>query len=106
MVTGRGDTRGGLGRYGASGAGKIETSRRREVLSWSHHKEVAALEPAEQDILLHRRHLNEGQRSMVAARVANLEEGRPAKTAPIDAVSQHEAADMLNVSRPSVQATS
>src|SRR5262249_54303125 len=31
---------------------QIETSRRREVLSWSHHKEVAALEPAEQDALL------------------------------------------------------
>jgi len=33
-------------------AGQIETSRRREVLSWSHHAEVAALEPKEQDRLL------------------------------------------------------
>ena len=33
-------------------AGQIETSRRREVLSWSHHSEVAALEPKEQDHLL------------------------------------------------------
>jgi len=34
-------------------AGKIETSRRREVLSWSHHKEVAGRETkAEQDELL------------------------------------------------------
>ena len=31
---------------------QIETSRRREVLSWSHHKEVAALEPDEQDEFL------------------------------------------------------
>jgi hypothetical protein len=30
-------------------AGAIETSRRRDVLSWSHHAEVAALEPAEQE---------------------------------------------------------
>ena len=33
-------------------AGAIETSRRRDVLSWSHHKEVAALEPDEQDRFL------------------------------------------------------
>ncbi len=33
-------------------AGKIETSRRREVLSWSHHAEVAGLPPKEQDRLL------------------------------------------------------
>lgn len=31
---------------------KFETSRRREVLSWSHHREVAALKPAEADKLL------------------------------------------------------
>jgi N6-adenosine-specific RNA methylase IME4 len=30
-------------------ASRIGTSRRREVLSWSHHREVAALEPDEQD---------------------------------------------------------
>lgn len=33
-------------------AGKVETVRRRTVLSWSHHKEVAALPPAEQDAWL------------------------------------------------------
>lgn len=31
---------------------RIENSRRRESLSWSHHKEVASLEPDEQDDLL------------------------------------------------------
>lgn len=31
---------------------RVDTSRRRDVLSWSHHKEVAALEPEEQDRLL------------------------------------------------------
>jgi DNA methylase len=30
-------------------AGKVEISRRRENLPWSHHKEIAALPPAEQD---------------------------------------------------------
>ena len=33
-------------------ARKIETSRRREGLSWNHHKEVAALDPDEQDEFL------------------------------------------------------
>ena len=52
---------------------------------------------------LHRRHLDESQRAMVAARIAKLEEGRPRKTAPIGAVSQERAAEHLNVSRRSVQ---
>ena len=33
-------------------AGKVETDRRRSVLSFSHHAEVAGLEPPEQDALL------------------------------------------------------
>lgn len=40
---------------------------------------------------------------MVADNIANLDEGRPGKTASIDAVSQSKAAEMLNVSRESVQ---
>ena len=52
---------------------------------------------------LHCRHLNESQRAVVAAKIANLGEGRPNKTASIEAVSQDEAADMLNVSRSGVQ---
>lgn len=52
---------------------------------------------------LHRRHLSESQRATVAARIANLDEGRPGETAPIGAVSQQQAADMLNVGRRSVQ---
>ncbi|MCA1572671.1 MAG: LmbU family transcriptional regulator [Chloroflexi bacterium] len=35
-------------------ASKVELSRRRESLSWSHHKEIAALEPADQDEWLDR----------------------------------------------------
>lgn len=53
---------------------------------------------------LHRRHLSESQRGMVAAKVANLSEGRPSETAQICAVSQELAAEMLNVSRRTVQA--
>lgn len=51
---------------------------------------------------LRRRHLDESQRAMVAASLANLGEGRP-ETAQICAVSQTAAADMLNVSRRMVQ---
>lgn len=61
---------------------------------------------------LHRRHLSESQRAMVAALVANMGQGRPADKAanlPIfeeepDAVSQAEAAELLNVSERSVRA--
>jgi hypothetical protein len=52
---------------------------------------------------LKRRHLNESQRAMIASKLANLGEGRPSKTAQIYAVSQSEAAELLNVSRASVQ---
>jgi biotin operon repressor len=53
----------------------------------------------------YRRHLDEGQRGMVAARLATLDRG-PKANAEIsaNAVSQPEAAKMLNVSRESVQA--
>ena len=50
-----------------------------------------------------RRHLDESQRAMVAARLATLDAHRPSGTASIDAVTQPKAAELLNVSRPSVQ---
>lgn len=52
---------------------------------------------------LHRRHLNESQRAMVAARLANMPKGRPELNASIDAFVQPDAAALLNVSRASVQ---
>jgi ParB-like chromosome segregation protein Spo0J len=61
---------------------------------------------------LRRRHLNESQRAMVAARIANLGEGRPAQNAgapllgetpSIAGVSQTAAGKMLNVSTASVE---
>lgn len=51
---------------------------------------------------LHRRHLDESQRSLVAARLATLPKGAN-QHASIDAPSQAQAAELLNVSRPSVQ---
>jgi hypothetical protein len=54
---------------------------------------------------IHRRHLTESQRAMIANELAKLGEGRPGKeTAQIKAVSQAQAADMMQVSRSSVQA--
>ncbi|HWB36327.1 MAG TPA: ParB/RepB/Spo0J family partition protein [Rugosimonospora sp.] len=52
---------------------------------------------------LHRRHLTESQRAMIAARVANLKPGRPSETPSIDGVSAESAATMLNVSTSSVE---
>lgn len=53
---------------------------------------------------LHRRHLTESQRASVAIKLANMKEGKPGlDTAQICAVSQTKAAEMLQVSRRSVQ---
>jgi hypothetical protein len=52
---------------------------------------------------LHRRHLSESQRAMVAERLTNLDRGRPDLNAPIGAaISQDTASKMLNVSRQSI----
>lgn len=58
---------------------------------------------------LHRRHLTESQRSAVAAKLANMKPGNPDFSNPANlpdrtpAVSQAQAADMLNVSERSVR---
>lgn len=61
---------------------------------------------------LKRRHLSESQRAMVAAKIANLGEGRPPaakdvplldETPPIGGVSAADAAKMLNVGERSVE---
>lgn len=54
---------------------------------------------------LRRRHLSESQRALVAARLANLPKGNLSKSAnlPISAISQPEAARLLNVSPRSLR---
>lgn len=58
---------------------------------------------------LHRRHLTESQRAAVAAKLANLAHGGDRKSdqaanLPVEAVTQVQAAEMLNVSERSVRA--
>jgi N6-adenosine-specific RNA methylase IME4 len=52
---------------------------------------------------LNRRHLNESQRAMVAARMATMRQGARTDLAQICAMSQQEAADRMGVSRRLVQ---
>lgn len=52
---------------------------------------------------LHRRHLNESQRAMVAARIATLPQGARTDIASIDAMSQPQAAELMSVGRASLQ---
>jgi hypothetical protein len=68
-----------------------------------HHAHARALV----SLNLHRRHLNESQRAMVAAKISKLSKGGDRRSASfktsIDALKQPQAAAMLNVSLPSVQ---
>lgn len=52
---------------------------------------------------LHRRHLDEGQRAMVAARIANMQQGARTDITQICGRSQPEAAKLLNVGMRTVQ---
>jgi ParB-like chromosome segregation protein Spo0J len=52
---------------------------------------------------LRRRHLDESQRAMVAAKLATMKQGARTDLASIEAMSQPRAAELLNVGRASVQ---
>ena len=52
---------------------------------------------------LNRRHLSGNQRALVAAKLANLSGGRPSKTDLIQALTQTDAAALLQVGRTTVQ---
>lgn len=52
---------------------------------------------------LKRRHLDESQRAMVAAKLANMTQGTRTDIRSIDTMSQPQAAELLNVSVPSVK---
>lgn len=53
---------------------------------------------------LHRRHLDEGQRAAVGAKLATMKQGARTDIAQIQAMSQDEAAETMSVSRSSIQA--
>lgn len=52
---------------------------------------------------LHRRHLTESQRALVAARLATFGKGRPSIIPPIGGITQASAAQLLNVGERSLQ---
>jgi N6-adenosine-specific RNA methylase IME4/ParB-like chromosome segregation protein Spo0J len=52
---------------------------------------------------LHRRHLSDAQRQVVAGRIANLDHGGDRKSPTGDLISQQKAADLLNVSKRGVE---
>jgi N6-adenosine-specific RNA methylase IME4 len=52
---------------------------------------------------LTRRHLNDAQRAMVAAKLATLKHGGDRSKSPIGDLSQQQAADLLNVSKRTVE---
>ena len=57
---------------------------------------------------LHRRHLDESGRSWVAAKLENMQQGRPGKDANLhdSAITRAKAAELLNVSTRSVASAS
>lgn len=72
------------------------------LLTREYAGDEASLVPFVVSLNLHRRHLDESQRAMVAARLATLRKGAN-QHASIEAPTQTQAAELLNVSRPSVQ---
>jgi DNA-binding transcriptional regulator YiaG len=68
-----------------------------------HHAHARALV----SLNLHRRHLNESQRAMVAAKIATMRQGERTDLPSIDGrLSQPQAATLLNVSKPTVERAS
>ena len=84
-------------RYRACGVVGIEPQFR----TWDGSGEVVSFVVS---LNLHRRHLDESQRALVAARIATLAQGQRAdRSIDLSSVTQQDAADMLNVSVPSVK---
>ena len=52
---------------------------------------------------LHRRHLSESQRAMVAAKLATMPRGRPAENSSIEPITTARAAELLNVGDASIK---
>ena len=76
-------------------SGAVETSRRREVLSWSHHAEVVALEPDEQDRLLDEAEREDWTRNELRAAVRRHQTGvrigkKAGEAEPLAALGQYQ----------------
>jgi hypothetical protein len=87
----------GRNRYRACAAAEVEP----------HIKEFTGTDPVKfvVDVNVRRRHLNETQRAMIAARIAAMSVGRPQKNVDMSTISipsQEQAAEMMNVSRDTV----
>lgn len=88
----------GRNRYNACREVEVEPQFR----AWE--GKAAGLVPFVVSLNLHRRHLNESQRAMIAARLATMRQGERTDLPSIDGkLSQTAAAQMLNVSESSVE---
>lgn len=76
-------------------AGRIELSRRRDNLSWSHHAEVAALAPAEQDEWLARAETEQWTRAELRKRVRQPAPPTPAAATGPPTITQADATEWL-----------
>lgn len=78
----------------------IETETEPHFRTWSGQGSLVSFVVS---MNLHRRHLNESQRAMIAAKIANMPSGARTDLGSIDLRSQPQAAQELNISTPSVK---
>ena len=77
------------------GMNQLTTAKRAEIIKLTHWETLSRN--------LKRRHLTESQRAMVAARLANLDRGKPVLNGPIGPLTQPEAAKRLNIGTRTVK---
>ena len=92
----RGDILDGRNRYRACLEAKVEPNFRKWNGTGSPIAFVVSMN-------LHRRHLDESQRAMVAARLATMRQGGDRTKSPIGELTQTEAASLLNVGKRTVE---
>jgi hypothetical protein len=76
-------------------ASSIEPSRRRENLSWSHHAEIAALEPADQDRWLERAERDRLSVRCLREAMRNERRAAMASQPPEPQLARHDAAGVV-----------
>jgi N6-adenosine-specific RNA methylase IME4 len=81
-----------------------------QIKHFKHFITPGAAEPSHEELLafvlsknLHRRHMDESQRAMVADNIATLKQGARTDLSPIGEMSQEDAAKLLNVGKRSVE---